>query len=211
MAFFIKANGSSEAWPKILRTIMDSGASRTKDEWGSDTKEVLNLVVNLREPSSGILNIPAGYSWTKEKLEEYASKEFLSSDKHGFEYTYGSRLLDYAGINQAEEVISRLKRSPATRRAVAVSWDPRIDTKSEEVPCVVLWDWKLRDGKVHQTTIIRSNDMYGAWPANVFGLTRLLEYVAKGVGAQPGELTTQSISAHIYARDFDLVNKILGR
>jgi len=211
MAFFIKAKNAAEAWPKILRTIMDSGSSRTKDEWGSDTKEALNLVVNLREPSSQEGQIPVGYSWTKEKLEEYAKKEFLSSDKHGFEYTYGQRLLDYGGINQVQEIINRLKRSPSTRRAVAVSWSPPLDTKSEEVPCLVLWDWKLRDGCLHMTTIIRSNDMYGAWPANVFGLNRLLEHVAKEVGVKPGEITTHSISAHIYSRDFDLVNKILGR
>ncbi len=209
MAFYIRSKTISEAWPKILRVITDKGDMRTKDEWGSDTKEILNLVVSISSPQTEM--IPEGFPWNKEKLEEYAKVEFLSADKKDFEYTYGERLINYDGLDQLNEAIERLKRSGSTRRAVAVSWKPKVDAKSEEVPCLVLWDWKIRDGKLYQTTAIRSNDMYGAWPANAFGLTKMLEHVAKEVGVEPGEITTHSFSAHIYSRDFDFVKKVLKR
>ncbi|MFH1285053.1 MAG: thymidylate synthase [Candidatus Micrarchaeota archaeon] len=209
MSYYIRAKTIPEAWEKILRVVWNKGETRTKDEWGSDTREVLNLVVNVSEPTAKT-RIPEGYPWNSEKLEEYARTEFLSADNRGFVYTYGQRLHNYDGLNQIEEVISRLKAAPNTRRAVATSWKPSEDSKNEEVPCLVLWDWKIRDGKLHQTTCIRSNDMYGAWPANAFGLTRLLEHVAREVGVEPGSITTHSISAHVYSRDFDMVKKILG-
>ena len=209
MVYLIKAENISSAWPRILRTIWQKGAGRPKDQWGSEVMEVANLVVSVSNPLKQPL-IPEGYPWTEEKLEEYAEKEFLSKDKNGFAYTYGERLHDYEGVNQVNEVIERLKKAGNTRRAVAVSWNPKTDYKNEEVPCLVLWDWKIRDGALHQTTVIRSNDMYGAWPANAYGLTKLLFHVAEEVGVKPGSITTQSISGHIYSRDYDMVKKILG-
>lgn len=209
MAFFIKAKTIPEAWHRLLSLIWTKGELRPKDEWGSDTKEIMNLVVNVTNPLQEPM-IPEGYPWDKAKLEEYSKSEFLSADKKDFTYTYGERLHNYEGVDQISQVIARLRESKVTRRAVAVTWNPVLDLKSEEVPCLVLFDWKIRDRRLYQTTLIRSNDMYGAWPANAFGLARMLQHVSKEVGVEPGEVTTHSISAHIYSRDWELVKNILG-
>ena len=47
---------------------------------------------------------------------------------------------------------------------------------------MMLDDFKIRDGKIHLTTLFRSHDFGGAYPANLYGLSRLLEYVARQGG-----------------------------
>jgi thymidylate synthase len=74
---------------------------------------------------------------------------------------------------------------------------------------MIIDDFKLRDGKVHLTTLFRSHDFAGAYPANLYGLSRLLGYVAEQSGQPPGTITTVSVSAHIYEHDWDRIEKIV--
>jgi len=106
-------------------------------------------------------------------------------------------------------VTEKLQENPTSRRAIAITWIPSVDTKVNEVPCMMLDDFKLRDGKIHLTTLFRSHDFGGAYPANLYRLSKLLEYVADRVGTEPGTITTISISAHIYDHDWDMVENIV--
>ena len=45
--------------------------------------------------------------------------------------------------------------------------------------------------------------------ANLYGLSKLLEYVAGRVGVESGTITTVSISAHVYDHDWDMVENIV--
>ena len=74
---------------------------------------------------------------------------------------------------------------------------------------MIIDDFKVRGGKVHLTTVFRSHDFAGAYPANLYGLSKLLEYVAEKVGVLPGKITTVSISAHVYDHDWDKIEDIV--
>jgi thymidylate synthase, methanogen type len=200
MAILIKAPNITWGWETLVKKVMASGVE-IKDERGSLTKELLNTVVtikNIRETEP-----PEGYFWSGEKLEIY-SEQFLSDDKQGFIYTYGNRLRKhFQGVDQIQEAINRLKNFRESRRAISVTWDPTVDTKNDEVPCMMLVDFKVRDGKLNTTGLWRSHDIYGAWFPNAVGLSNLAKYVAKKVGVDLGTLTIQSISAHIYEVNFE--------
>ena len=132
----------------------------------------------------------------------------------GFEYTYGERLRAWSlpgvpPLDQIEQAIRRLKESSATRRATAVTWIPPVDTAKDEVPCMIVDDFKLRDGRLNLAVFFRSHDFAGAYPANLYGLARVLEYVAREVVAEPGSISTTSASAHIYEHDWDWVEEML--
>jgi len=192
-----------------------------KDERGSLTKEILNVMVSIEKPLgkaradnfylnnltdklAGIkdIRVPEGYFWSGEKLEIY-SQQFISDDKQGFVYTYGNRLrAHFEGIDQIQEAINRLKNCTESRRAISVTWNPTVDTKTDEVPCMILVDFKIRDNKLYTTALWRSHDIYGAWFPNAVGLTYLAQYVAGEVGLSLGSITIHSISAHIYEVNF---------
>ncbi len=207
---FIRAASISEAWQRGLSLIWRQGAEIT-DQRGTRIKEILSLQMVVEDPYREM--IPPGYSWNEERLEEYA-RQLLSGDNPGFEYTYGERLRAWAlpgsaPLDQIEQAIARLRASSSTRRATAVTWIAPLDSIKEEVPCMIVDDFKLRDGRLHLSIFFRSHDFAGAYPANLYGLARLLEYVAGEVGAEPGSISTTSASAHIYEHDWDWVERML--
>ena len=203
----IRANSISDAWYRGLNLIWNHGHEVT-DERGSRIREYLNLMIVIQDPY--IDRIPKDISWNEERLEEYAKQLISGENVQDFEYTYGQRLRNWnEEIDQIAYVIDKLKQNPTTRRATAVTWVPTIDTVVDEVPCMIIDDFKIRGGKVNLTTLFRSHDFAGAYPANLYGLSRLLEYVAGEVGVSPGMITTISASAHIYEHDWDMVEDIL--
>lgn len=229
---FIRADTIPEAWRRGLGLIWRGGEEIT-DERGTRTREILALEVVVEDPRKEM--IPEEYSWNRPRLEDYAS-QLISGNNPGFEYTYGERLrswslprtgkekkvsedrgceegIDGGGpngpVDQIEHIVRRLRASPNSRRASAVTWIPPVDTKKEEVPCMMVDDFKIRDGRLHLTALFRSHDFAGAYPANLYGLTRLLEYVAERAGAEPGSIATVSCSAHIYDHDWDWVAEMV--
>lgn len=203
----IRAGTISDAWYRGLNMIWNHGHEVT-DERGSRIREYLNLMIVIQDPYKN--RIPKDISWNEERLEEYAKQLITGENVQEFEYTYGQRLRNWnEEVDQIAYVIDKLKGNPTTRRAMAVTWVPTIDTVVDEVPCMIIDDFKIRGGKVNLTTLFRSHDFAGAYPANLYGLSRLLEYVAGEVGVKPGIITTISASAHIYEHDWDMVEGIV--
>ena len=214
---FIRGKTITDAWHRGLNLIWRQGQELT-DERGTKIKELLALQVVVENPYQDM--IPHEYSWNQERLEEYAV-QLLSGENPGFEYTYGERLRSWKipeddtsttssdSVDQLGHVIRRLKASPSTRRATAVTWIPPVDNARDEVPCMIVDDFKLRDGKLNLAIFFRSHDFAGAYPANLYGLARVLQFVSGEVGAMPGSISTTSASAHIYDHDWDWVQEML--
>jgi thymidylate synthase len=228
MARHIKVYDIGSGYPTIVRTVLEQG-EEVLDERGSNTTEILNLLVEISHPTNPI---PSKFYWSGSKLKKYI-KQFISKDKLGFIYTYGNRLRNHfiyseadldgnievypdCRLDQIDEAILRIKNYINTRRATCVTWDPVLDTRLEDVPCMILVDFKVRpdkkDGnklKLHTTGVWRSHDIYGAWMPNAVGLTELAKYVAESVNVKMGTVVTQSISAHIYEVNYDDAKAIL--
>jgi len=206
---FVRGKSIREVWGRILDVVWYQG-----EEFASErgaTKEVLNLVASVASPTDESVE---GFPMGAEELDAYA-KQLLDSDKKDFVYTYGERLRAWGGgvtepVDQVAEVISKLKDNPNSRRATCVTWIPPVDANAEEVPCLITLDFKNRGGVLHATALFRSNDMFGAWPANAYGLNKVNEHVASAASLKAGSLTTHSISAHVYDHDYKNIKKILG-
>lgn len=216
MPYKITANEIKDGWQKLIKKILKEGKLIT-DERGSKTLEILNAIVEIQNPFkpnfyqiNEEIEAPKGYFWSGEKLKEYAN-QFLTPDRQGFIYTYGNRLRGHFNVDQVKEAIKRLKKFKKTRRATMITWDPKIDSKEDEVPCMILIDFKIREGKLHTTAVWRSHDIYGAWFPNAVGLAYLTKHVAEKTGAQVGPITIHSISAHIYETDLEEAQKMISR
>lgn len=199
----------ADAWQWACNTIQSRG-DLVKTEDDQLTREVLNLMVTVLEPQSG-WPIP-GSGWDMAGLNKYA-EQLLCKENPGFDYTYGNRLRSHEAMfvdpddkicsmtwDQIALIIGKLKRSPNSRRCVAITWHPETDIVACHSPCLQSVDFLFRQGKLHLTAYFRSQDVARAWPANLYGLSRLLTYVGDQAGMQPGSITTISASAHIYER-----------
>ena len=190
------------AYRYMVGMIAQSG-DRVIDENGYATKEMRNIQITITDPCNP-QNWPIpNTGWKLPALDEYVALEILSRHRpNGFIYTYGERLFAHppSKMNQIETCIKRLEDCITTRRAIAITLSPAYDCNIylTSIPCLQLVDFLIRDGKLHLTAVFRSWDVKRAAPQNLYGLSKLIEYVAKQVGFPMGELTVFAVSAHIY-------------
>jgi len=127
-------------------------------------------------------------------------------------YTYHQRLAAYpsaAGpLDQLEYIVSRLAATPHTRRAQAITYEPVLDQKTDDPPCLQRAWWRLEDDRLLLQVTMRSNDAFKAAFMNMFAFTELQRELAgrlsDRVGREivPGCYTHFANSYHIYGSYF---------
>ena len=151
-------------------------------------------------------------------LEGY-DVEFLSfCRRHIKDFNYlnnCSNLISRKKLNQQSLMAAKLKSFPENKGAIAILWEPIIDNfglrEIWRTPCLVLVQAVIRDKKLFLTAYFRSNDMYGGWFLNAFGLLAFQKELAGMIGKdiKLGPLTTISHSAHIYESSWQLAEKLV--
>ncbi len=220
----IKEETAIGAWKEAINTIRSQG-SRIKAKSAREYLEAQNLIVTLARPPGDInriintlhSNLPVLYP-SQENL-----KSFILS-KHqipGFKYSYGRRIFSYGskGINQIEQfIIPLLKDNLLSKRTTITLWDPAIDSKPYKIdtPSLVLLETKVRDGRLHLTAITRSLDFYLGWPAHLYQLLILQEYLRdrlkeEDIIVRNGSITTISLNALLFTDLDEQMRTLLDR
>jgi thymidylate synthase len=156
--------------------------------------------------------------------DKWIRNENDPNDKR-WDYTYHGRFADYAGnyylldkrvhesgFNQIETVIEQLIKTPYTRRAQMITWEPFIDPEISDPPCIQSLWYRMIEAKnefiLNCDVRIRSNDAWGANFMNMFGITMfnrtvIADEIEKRTGkkANIGRLWWVADSYHIYGRD----------
>ena len=202
MPTYLRAQDPVDGWTRIIRKIMLSDMLRV-DERGIETRWLDNAMIHVMNPLEN--RVTELYPFSEKVLKEKYATQLLNPDRMNFDYTYGERLNAWGDgeVNQIEFAIKKLRVNPNSRRVVATTWDPRKDTVSEEVPCLNHFVFMTRDDVLDLSVMIRSNDMFGAWLANVYALGELLVYVSEKTSLNIGTITTLSVNAHIYNHDWE--------
>lgn len=120
-------------------------------------------------------------------------------------------------IDQVEKAIGIFKKDPTRRTVVLHTWIPYRDLmkfgpKRGETssPCVVLVYPQLVDDKLHMFVVMKTNDLYNAWPENAYALTLLQKHIADEIGVGIGTYTHFSVSMHIYKDMYGEVRQKFG-
>ena len=121
---------------------------------------------------------------------------------------YGFRLRHEFGLDQIKRVYQALSNAPETRQAILQIWKPDRDLPatdgrpvSTDIPCNVMSLLKLRDGYLHWSQIMRSNDIMRGLPYNLIQFTLLQEVMAGWLGSKIGDYFHFSDSLHVYKKD----------
>ena len=185
-------NTPQEAWQTALNEIAQHGTNILTED-NKLTREILNLELTIKHPLQG--HPLAGCGWKLPALEQYAQDLCnFSYELKGFDYNYCERM-----GRQVFYATNQLKRYPTSRRATIFLWLPEKDLETGlHNPCQIMADYKIRNNKLQAAHVFRSHDIRDAWPANVYGLAKLQEQIAKELDVGLGPLTTYSISAHYY-------------
>ncbi len=125
----------------------------------------------------------------------------FSDDSVTLNGAYGYRWINEWEIDQIEEIVSLLKQSPESRRAVLEMWSVAdlTEQNSKDLPCNTHVYFDLRGGKLNMTVCNRSNDaVWGCYGANVVHFSVLQEYVAGMLEVEMGWYCQMSNNLHIY-------------
>ncbi len=221
----LKVEGKTlpEAWERSLLEVWQNGVEiktqydRQEDPPSRDCSMVMVVQSPFSEPRIHRA-LPTGL----DELEIYRQEVVLGIHnhwigKHGWSYSYHDRLSNYrvsgGGLNQLEAAIDSLADCFYTRRAQSITWDPEIDSKDHEPPCLQrIWLRILEDPQegliLNMNTHWRSRDAYKAAFMNIFALTDLQKVIAGKVSekinkpVKAGRYVDISDSYHIYGSYF---------
>jgi thymidylate synthase len=206
---------AEKAWKKLLKYVLENGAN-FKDVNGRICKEALNVVTVVENPENiakpiEILN--SFNKWIYPPIEEIKDSILGKKDIGGYYYNYGARAFNYNGVNQIDDyIIPLLKKDPGQRRAIIVFYGPEKDAMllKKETPGMIMMNFNIREKKLHATMVIRSNDLFYGWPANIIQGYFLADYISKELNCPIGKITTISISAHVFEDQFEYIRKIIA-
>jgi thymidylate synthase len=213
----IEADNALECWKQALKLVSQKGIDFV-DQNKKPCRQFLNLVTTVKRPDVNITEpielLNSFKTWKYPKLEEIKNVVLSSKSSLDYSYSYGQRIFNFDNaVNQIDNfIIPLLKDHPNSRRAVISLWNPPIDSSltNKQVPGLIAVDFKIVNDSLCITGIIRSNDMLFGWPANIYQLFTLQDYVRKKLDLVFGSLTIVSISAHIFKDQFGIVDQILS-
>jgi thymidylate synthase len=201
----IRAPSIGQAHEQVVRMILEKGwVLNTEDAEATVEFEEIALQVDtpLAEP------MVSPHSRFQQKFVEQYARDLLQGSHALFEYDYHGRLFDWGErlaengkpvhIDQIAYIVEKLQSSPVSRRAIAITWNPVIDEKLNDCPCLQLVQCVLRDRKLGMRVIFRSNDMLTAAGANMYALVQLQKSIAGQLGVPCGTYTHISLVPHIY-------------
>lgn len=119
-----------------------------------------------------------------------------------------------APIDQIQNVIDLIKKSPNSRRIIVSAWNPAdIDEmdKAGLPPCHCLFQFKVLDGKMSLQLYQRSCDTLLGVPFNIASYALLLMMVAQVTGYQAHEFVWTGGDTHIYSNHVEQVKEQLSR
>lgn len=215
------ANEAWQFWFDQLKAQAEQGRVESSRD-GAVVGEFLNAVTIIEDPTRNIITstdrkMPMRYAvgellWYlsgSNRLSDITkfSKvwERMSDDGETVNSAYGHRILNQFGFNQLEYVVNALIANPNSRQAVIHIKDPQDYTKciTKDVPCTVCLQFFIRDGKLHMTTYMRSNDVWTGFPYDVFSFTCIQILVAFRLHIDIGTYTHIAGSLHMYQRSLE--------
>ena len=212
----VHGKNCEEAWKNVMRHVFKEGKDFV-DKDGRTCRELLNVVVVIKDAgdiTKPIEMINSFRKWVYPSLEELESVMLSKKEIPGYYYNYGARNFNFNGINQMDDyIVPLLKKDKSTRRATIVFYDPSRDSSmhKKDIPGMICINFNVRDNKLNVTAVVRSNDLFFGWPANIYQTFVLQNYLAKKIGCKIGAITTMSISAHIFEDHFEYLAKIINQ
>lgn len=125
-----------------------------------------------------------------------------------FHGAYGARVRRRFGFDQLHRAYDALRSNPDSRQVVLQVWDCTADLPAPDgqpvnadIPCNLVAMLKVRDGALHWTQIMRSNDLFRGLPYDMIQWTSVQEVLAGWLGLRLGVFDHYADSLHAYVAD----------
>lgn len=142
--------------------------------------------------------------------DSFAQKYGNLGDVYGAQWRHWQKR-DGGFIDQIQNVIDQIKKTPYSRRLVVTAWNPEDVPNSALPPCHVLFQFYVNNSKLSCQLYQRSGDMFLGVPFNIASYSLLIHLIARETGLEVGEFVHTLGDAHIYQNHFEQVKKQLSR
>lgn len=206
-------------WYDLLCEQAENGKLQDSRD-GAVVGEVINAVTVINDPTRFIVTsdkrkMPMRYAvgellWYlsgNNKLDAIrpftTAWERMSDDGETVNSNYGHKIFNYYGFNQWEYVKNCLIKDSLSRQAVIHIRDPKdyVQNPTKDMPCTLTLQFFLREGRLHLTVNMRSNDIWMGFPYDCFNFCAMLNKMAMELGVEVGTYTHIAGSLHLYKRN----------
>ena len=221
-----------EAWEKAVVQTWQNGIDiKTEyDKDGDPPSRDCTMIMVVHRPMIEP-RIHRAFPGGLEDLEIYTEEvvdgihdHWINPKEGKWTYTYHKRLFGYEmegkSIDQIGQIISRLSDVPFSRRAQAITWNPKLDPPTDDPPCLQRLFCRVVDKEgqlyLNMNSHWRSRDAYKAAFMNIFALTAMQARLAEGISnninrrVEVGRYADITDSFHIYGSYADEFKKFLG-
>lgn len=210
-----------EVWENSVLAVWEKGISISTeyDQAGNPPSKDCTMVMIVKDPLSEP-RIHRAFPAGLEELEIYRQEvikgihdHWISPEEGKWSYTYHKRLFEYQidgeEIDQVNYIIEKLSQVPYSRRAQAITWNPKTDPPSQDPPCLQrIWlrltEYKEEVLVLNMNTHWRSRDAFKAAFMNIFAFTDLQRVIANKISERcskdvlVGRYVDITDSYHIY-------------
>jgi thymidylate synthase len=141
---------------------------------------------------------------------EWADKDGNLGPVYGYQWRSWPTT-DGRKIDQLNNVIASIKKSPDSRRHIVSAWNAGEIERMALPPCHILFQFYVADGKLSCQLYQRSCDIFIGVPFNIASYALLTLMVAQVTELKPGEFIHTLGDAHIYLNHIEQVKLQLTR
>ncbi len=204
-----------DAWKESIKLIMRKG--KDYNDGSRDFRQILNFNLEIKQPHEDVefpwKKLKDCNKWVYPDAQEMRNIILAKKMNPGYSFTYGQRLFHFnEQIDQINDyIIPLLQKDSATRTGVVTLWNPVVDCANVKnpKPGLVMCTFKIVENHMRVTCVIRNNDMFIGWPATLFQINELQEYVSEKLNVKKGSLIFYSTTAHVYKENFEDVKSLL--
>jgi thymidylate synthase len=114
-------------------------------------------------------------------------------------------------IDQLSQVISRIKKSPDSRRLMVTAWNPSDVDQMALPPCHCLFQFYVANGELSCQLYQRSADIFLGVPFNIASYALLTHMIAHVTGLKVGDFVHTLGDAHLYSNHLEQTDLQLSR
>jgi thymidylate synthase len=118
---------------------------------------------------------------------------------------------DGSFIDQLQNVIEMIKKTPDSRRLIVSAWNPEDVPSMALPPCHTMFQFYVNDGKLSCQLYQRSGDVFLGVPFNIASYALLTHLIAHETGLQVGEFVHTLGDAHLYMNHVEQMEEQLSR
>lgn len=163
--------------------------------------------------------------WSPNSSQDFINKSKLdiSLFQGDIGATYGFQMRHYgadyvnckskytSGVDQLSYVVDLLRNNPTSRRIIISLWNPNDLKKATLPPCLLWYQFYVRNGYLDCQFMNRSSDTSVAGGWNVCTASLLVYFLANLTDIKPGRLIWVLGDAHIYKNNVSATKELLKR